>query len=169
MKSRRRFAAALFSTSISKARGMTAPSNKPRDIKDLKARLGRTVTPGTPGVSAPPMGPGASVPPPAVSGSGAPPGIRSPLGGAPFPGAPGSVPAPPFAQPGRPMGQVPGAPPGARLPMPGAPLPQPAPSVRPGVGPAAPAGRGPLDVMAPAQVTEKKVRLVIDDSAVKDS
>lgn len=52
--------------------------------------------------------------------------------------------------------------------MPGAPLPQPSPSVRPAVGPA-PGGRGPLDVMAPAQVTEKKVRLVIDDSAVKDS
>ena len=41
---------------------MATPSNKPRDIKDLKARLGRTMTPGTPGQvggSAPP-GPGAS-------------------------------------------------------------------------------------------------------------
>jgi hypothetical protein len=66
--------------------------------------------------------------------------------------------------------QAPGGPPGARLPMPGAPLPHPAPSVRPAAGgPMAPAGRGPLDVMAPTQVTEKKVRLVIDDSAVKDS
>jgi len=43
-------------------------------------------------------------------------------------------------------------------------------SARP--GPAlggAPAGRGPLDVMSPTAVVEKKVRLVIDDSAVKDS
>ena len=147
---------------------MTAPSNKPRDIKDLKARLGRTVTPGTPGASAPPMGPpGASVPPPAVGG--APPGapLRSPLSGAPFPGAPGSIPAPPFAQPGaRPMGQAPMP---GRMPMPGAPVPAPGPmSARPpAVG--APAGRGPLDVMAPSAVVEKKVRLVIDDSAVKDS
>lgn len=54
--------------------------------------------------------------------------------------------------------------------MPG-PMPGPTPSGRPGPmmpgGP--PAGRGPLDVMAPAAVVEKKVRLVIDDSAVKDS
>ena len=35
--------------------------------------------------------------------------------------------------------------------------------------PGAPAARGPLDIMAPTQMVEKKVRLVIDDSAVKDS
>jgi hypothetical protein len=41
-------------------------------------------------------------------------------------------------------------------------------SARPAPHPA-PGGRGPLDVMAPTGVVEKKVRLVIDDSAVKDS
>jgi hypothetical protein len=50
-------------------------------------------------------------------------------------------------------------------PMPGSPMPGPAAS-----GPA-PAARpvGPFDVAAPQAVAEKKVRLVIDDSAVKES
>jgi hypothetical protein len=52
-------------------------------------------------------------------------------------------------------------------PMPGA-MPSPM-SARPGPAVSAPAGRGPLDVMAPTAMVEKKVRLVIDDSAVKDS
>ena len=53
--------------------------------------------------------------------------------------------------------------------MPGAPVPAPGPmSGRPAPA-VAPGGRGPLDVMAPHAVVEKKVRLVIDDSAVNDS
>jgi hypothetical protein len=53
------------------------------------------------------------------------------------------------------------------MPVPG-PVPSPM-SARPGPAMGAPAGRGPLDVMAPTSVVEKKVRLVIDDSAVNDS
>jgi hypothetical protein len=138
----------------SKAQGMATPSNKPRDIKDLKARLGRTMTPGQVGGSAPP-GPGASVPAPKVGGSLPPPAVRNPLSGPPVPGAQASVPAPPFAQPGRQQAQ---------------------PSRSPGPmhSAHAPAGRpaaGPFDVMATPQqaIVEKKVKLVIDDSAVKSS
>jgi hypothetical protein len=141
---------------------MAIPSNKPRDIKDLKARLGRTVTPGTVGGSMPPGAPpGGSVPPPNMPGS-MPPGIRPPLGN---PLGQQSVPAPPFAQPGaqaRPQPSLrPGAP-GAPLPRPGAGIPAPMTSARP-------AGASPFEVAAPAVMAEKKVRLVIDDSAVKDS
>lgn len=140
---------------------MATPSNKPRDIKDLKARLGRTMTPGQVGGSAPP-GPGASVPPPAVGVQLPQPGARLP-GGLPAPGAPGaSVPAPPFAQPGAPSMRP--QQPQARLP--GA---LPAPS---GAPPAAarPAAGGPFDFAAAGPVAvEKKVKLVIDDSAIKES
>jgi hypothetical protein len=123
---------------------MATPPNKPRDIKDLKARLGRTVTPGQAGGSVPPMGPGGSLPPPKF---GAPtPGVRGPAQGAPLPGMPTSISAPPFAQtPGK-VGAMPSQQPGK---------------------PAARAG-SPFDVAAPAMVTERKVRLVIDDSAIKE-
>ncbi len=136
---------------------MATPSNKPRDIKDLKARLGRTVTPGQVGGSMPPVGRGGSVPPPVAGGS-VPPGMRPPIGN---PLAPASVPAPPFAGPTSQQ-------PGARLPQPVA---RPGAAPVPGAAPAPaarPAGVAPFDVMAPAVVAEKKVRLVIDDSAVKE-
>jgi hypothetical protein len=139
----------------SKAQGMATPSNKPRDIKDLKARLGRTMTPGQVGGSAPPgPGPGASVPAPKVGGSLPPPAVRNPLSGAPMPGAHASVPAPPFAQPGRGPAQA---------SRPAGPMASHAPAGRPAAAP--------FDVMATPQqaIVEKKVKLVIDDSAVKSS
>lgn len=139
---------------------MATPSNKPRDIKDLKARLGRTMTPGQPGGSMQPTGPGASVPPPSVGGSLPPPAVRGPASGAPIPGARTSVPAPPFAQPAGP------ARPQSQPPRPGA-----AAGLNQAPG-ARPAPANPFDIMgaAPAPATmEKKVKLVIDDSAVKES
>jgi hypothetical protein len=141
---------------------MATPSNKPRDIKDLKARLGRTMTPGQAGVPTPsaPPGPGGAVPPPAVGMQLPQPGARLP--GAPVPGAPGaSVPAPPFAQPGsmRPQQPAPGRALGG-LPVPGG---------APPAAAARPVG-GPFDFAAAAPVAvEKRVKLVIDDSAVKES
>jgi hypothetical protein len=138
---------------------MNAPSNKPRDIKDLKARLGRTVQAGQPGASVPPAGPGGPLGGPRVGASVPPPAVRSPF--AP-PGSPvgGSLPAPAFAQPGaRPapgMSNRPG-------------MAQPQPSAAPAGAPAQ--GRSPFAMGGAApvqQVVEKKVRLVIDDSAIKD-
>ena len=76
--------------------------NKPRKIKDLKARLGRTITPGTAGAA-----PGAAVPPPNLGGPVArprgivaPPSMRGP--GSNAPSSPGGIVAPPFAQPAAP-------------------------------------------------------------------
>lgn len=185
---------------------MASPSKKPRDIKNLKARLGRTITPGQGGL---PQGPG-GIPGPAIGGSVPPPSI----GRAPAPGA-GSVP-PPTAQPGA----LPGARPASPLSGPAAPglgqpvgpagpqaagaagapaaggLPGAAPTA-PGAGPAAtnplgaPAGTNPLGAPAAAPAAapgaapagaanplgapaaapagaEKKVTLVIDDSAVDE-
>lgn len=76
---------------------------KPRDIKDLKARLGRTIAPGTQKAPVMPPGGGPIAPPPI----GAPPLTASSGGIAPPPmmsGGPGSVlgpqvAPPPFAQP----------------------------------------------------------------------
>jgi len=103
---------------------MADQPKKPRKIKDLKARLGRTISPGQQQQQG--QG-GAAVPPPAVGGGGAPgqaggsgvpaPNIPAPKpaggggggGGIPAPsipgasggggGAGGAVPAPPFGQP----------------------------------------------------------------------
>src|SRR5688572_17229478 len=103
---------------------MAEPSNKPRDIKNLKARLGRTITPGQVGGSMPPLGsappaPGGSLPPPNLRGSVPPPVVGNPLAGPginPLGGSPmgmprnNSVPTPAFAQPrpapGAPMGMA---------------------------------------------------------------
>lgn len=136
---------------------MSAPSNKPRDIKNLKARLGRTITPGQAG-SSPSFPPGAgippgaggfptppvgSVPPPAVPGT-SPGSLRAPGS------FPGGIQAPPFARPAAAApGQVSNRPPGA--------------------APARAAARTDPFGAAPGVAMEtKKVRLVIDDSAVKD-
>jgi hypothetical protein len=155
---------------------MATPSNKPRDIKNLKARLGRTITPGqtgTPGgiPGAPnPQGavPGATVPPPVVGGG--------------FPGVPGQPgqPSAPAASPyGRPAGAQPSRSPlggpaagnplgqtGAARPAPGNPLGQ------TGAAAAPAAGGGRVDPFAistpPAAAAQKRVTLVIDDSAVKE-
>src|SRR5262245_29280881 len=139
---------------------MNAPSNKPRDIKDLKARLGRTVQAGQPVPSGAPQGPGPGMPAPRPGASVPPPTVRSPFGAPMGPG--GGLPAPAFAQPGaRPAGAAgPSARPGAPKPTASAPPPA-----------AARAGGSPFAAAAAPtqQVVEKKVRLVIDDSAVKDS
>jgi hypothetical protein len=144
---------------------MAEPSNKPRDIKNLKARLGRTITPGQVGGSMPPLGsappaPGGSLPPPNLRGSVPPPVVgnplagpgMNPLGGSAMGGMPrnNSVPTPAFAQP---------------RPAPGAPMGMMAPAAAPQPRAAA---ASPFDIAAPVAVTERKVRLVIDDSAVKE-
>jgi hypothetical protein len=148
---------------------MATPSNKPRDIKNLKARLGRTITPGQTGQTGAPGGafpgqPGplpGSVPPPLVGGG--------------FPGTPG-----PSAPSGG-MGGIPGSAPF------GKPLPAPNAAIRsPLSGPAAPTGGAPaptarasvpgsaprIDPFASASgaaiAANKRVTLVIDDSAVKE-
>ncbi|MEM9192958.1 MAG: hypothetical protein AAGF12_27535 [Myxococcota bacterium] len=78
---------------------MAEEPKKPRKIKDLKARLGRTIAPQTQkdGVPVPAPAAGAkaaAVPPPAVKAQVAPP-----PGLAPAPGVKPQVAAPPFAQP----------------------------------------------------------------------
>src|SRR5262249_20327139 len=100
---------------------------------------------------------GGSVPPPRLNPLGGPLGgpapMGNPLGGpSPLSGPPrGSVPPPAFPQP-RPQ---------AAAPMPMA-QPSAAPAARPGAG-------NPFEIAAPsAAMVEKKVRLVIDDSAVKE-
>jgi hypothetical protein len=83
-------------------------SKQPRKVKDLKARLGRTIAPNTPGAPIiPPMGGGIAPPPgmPGVPGNlGAPPQAPS--------SAPGDVPPPP----GLPVPPMGGTAPGAPLP-----------------------------------------------------
>lgn len=119
---------------------------KPRKIKDLKARLGRTIAPNTPGeedeVGAPNLGAAApGIGAPAASEPSAPaPGIVAPPAAVkpkprPVP-APGGLVAPPFAQP---------------APTPSAPPP-------------------PTDPFsaAPAQAGPQEVRLVFDDRPVED-
>lgn len=142
---------------------MAEPSNKPRDIKNLKARLGRTITPGQVGGSMPPLGsappaPGGSLPPPNLRGSVPPPTLGNPLGGPAV----------------NPLGSAPmGMPRNNSVPTPAFAQPRPAPSAAPmGAPAAAPQPRAvaasPFDIAAPVAVTERKVRLVIDDSAVKE-
>ncbi len=150
---------------------MATPSNKPRDIKNLKARLGRTITPGQVG-SSPSVPPGGSVPPPSrrdplagpLAGGSVPPPMQAPRS------SPGSVPAPgsfPGGAPGGFPGGVPGgiaAPPFARpaQQQPAARQPAPAPAT------STPAPRmDPFAASAPT-VQNRKVTLVIDDSAVKE-
>jgi hypothetical protein len=138
---------------------MSDATNKPRDIKNLKARLGKTVTPGQiaqpPGQRAPSVPPlGGSAPPfgaPVPRPASMPPGKGSaPAFGAPAPRpmtpAAGSIPAPSFAQPkAAPAAAAPAAAPRKADPF------------------AAPAG---ARVVPPEH---KQVRLVIDDSAVNES
>lgn len=158
---------------------MATPSNKPRDIKNLKARLGRTITPGqagapgslppgavpAPGQVPPPVmggglpAPQGSVPPPALPGGGFP-GLGAPPFGARPPGASGRAPAAPnpFAPTPSPLqpGGAPAAPPAARQSRPAS-----APSAAPRVDPFAAASAASIP-------QAKKVTLVIDDSAVKE-
>jgi hypothetical protein len=136
---------------------MPTSSNKPRDIKDLKARLGRTGAAGAPGQGgAPANQPGGSPVPPAAGGL-PPPAVGGAYTGAPFPGTASPVPTPAFTQPG-----APGRPGGPARSQPSAPG---------GAYGSAPPGRAvsPFDVMPVAPVEDRKVRIVIDDTAVKDA
>ncbi|MEZ4248353.1 MAG: hypothetical protein R3B99_08955 [Polyangiales bacterium] len=122
-------------------------AKKPRKIKDLKARLGRTIAPNTPGedddeaVPAPNVG-GAAVPAPAAAADPVPP--------------PGGIVAPPAAVKPKPKPAVPG--PGGIVAPPFAQK-QAAPSTPPPSDPfsAAPVAAGP-----------QEVRLVFDDRPVED-
>jgi len=144
---------------------MAEPSNKPRDIKNLKARLGRTITPGQVGGSMPPLGsappaPGGSLPPPNLGRSVPPPSVGNPLGG-------------PMGNPlaGNPLGGAPMGAPRSGVPTPAFAQPRPAahaaPAPQASAAPRA-AAASPFDIAAPVAVAERKVRLVIDDSAVKE-
>ena len=141
---------------------MAEPSNKPRDIKNLKARLGARehrswvarcharVAPGS--GSLPPPNLGRSVPPPTMGNPLGGPAVN-PLSGGPM-GMPrnNSVPTPAFAQP---------------RPAPHGMAPQQGMAPQMAAQPRA-AAASPFDIAAPVAVTERKVRLVIDDSAVKE-
>jgi len=129
------------------------PPKKPKDIKDLKARLGRTIAPNTQK---------AAIPAPALGGPAAPPGgIAPPAFGAP----PGLVPPP---------GAAVAAPPsmGGPAPLPGASAVAPPPFMQ-RAAPAAPAAppppadpfaAGPQQAFGP-----REVRLVIDEKPVNDA
>lgn len=71
---------------------MADQPKKPRNVKDLKARLGRTISPSTKGGGQNP------VPPPAGGGAGAPGGVTPPTGAAPG-GSPFAAPAQPSSSP----------------------------------------------------------------------
>ncbi len=127
-------------------------ANKPRKIKDLKARLGRTIAPNTPGggddeaVPAPNVG-SAAVAPPAVAASVPPPG------GAP---APPGLPTPKPAVPARGgVGAPPFAPPAAT------------PFGQPAAKPSAPPPSDPFSA-APVAAGPQEVRLVFDERPVED-
>ena len=144
-------------------------NRKTKDIKDLKARLGRkpasspggSVPPGTARPSFPPgLGfPPGSRPPGAVKG----PASRPPGPSGPFTPSPGAVRAPfaPASQPGRAPAPAPGsgivAPPFARKP---AAAPAPAAKPRPASS---------FGTAAPPVPEEKKVTFVVDDTALRGS
>lgn len=139
---------------------MATPPNKPRDIKNLKARLGKAATPG---VSAPPGAAPFSTPPVASPFGSAPP-ASSPFGApAAKPTSGANLPAPPRASV-PPIGVSPVAPPGGIVAPPFA---------RPQAQPAAAKSAAPASSASPferaaALVQDRKVTLVIDDSAVKE-
>jgi hypothetical protein len=127
-------------------------SDDKKPKKDLRARLGRTIVPGTPGV--------APIAPPPVGGAGEAP--------VPQPPAPASVPppavVPPPVAPVAPA--VPGAAPFAPLAVTPPPFAQPAsPSEPP--KPKAPAD--PFAVAAPVAARPQEVRLVIDEKPVDEA
>lgn len=130
------------------------PPKKPKDIKDLKARLGRTIAPNTQkaAIPAPAMGPG-GVPAPAGI---APPAIAAPPGMVPPPGA--AVAAPPS------MGGPAPLPGGSAVAPP--PFMQRAAAARPAPAPqsADPFAAGPAQAAGP-----REVRLVIDEKPVNDA
>jgi hypothetical protein len=165
-----------------------ADIKKTKDIKDLKARLGRAGKPAsTPGGSVPP----GVVSPPSTPGLGFPPGSRPPGAGvAPGRRPPGAGVAPGSRPPG--AGAAPGSrPPGLGMPLrppPGAAQAPFAPTSQPGMAtptpgsgivappfmqkqaaaPAAAARHDPFAAAAAAAPREKKVTLVLDETAVRE-
>ncbi len=127
---------------------MSDAPKKPRNLKNLRARLGRTIAPNTQ------QGGGAAVPPPGVGGIPAP-GVPAPAA-QPKPAAPA---APPFGAPAQPAAPAPSAAPVA--PPFGAPA-QPAAPAQP--KPAA----DPFGASAPAAAPQE-VRLVIDETPVDEA
>ncbi len=118
---------------------MADEPKKPRKIKDLKARLGRTISPNTPGAVMPPEAGGVPKPKGVVPPGG---GVVPPSAGAVVP--PTGVAAPKAVPADSPFAPKPSAPPPA--------------SADPFAAPTAAAPAGP-----------QEVRLVLDDSAVDDS
>jgi hypothetical protein len=113
--------------------------------------LGRTGAAGTPAQ------PAGSPIPPASGGGLPPPAVGGAYTGTPFPGTASPVPAPAFTQPTAPGRPV--SPPRSQPHAPG------------GAYGSTPPGRAvsPFDVMPAAPVEDRKVRIVIDDTAVKDA
>lgn len=152
-------------------------SNQPRKVKDLKARLGRTIAPSTPGAVMPP---GINLPSPVA-------GVPTPPGAAPAAAADGAAAAPPA-----PVPPPPGVIPAPALPPPaaglgaglGAPLPGPKAVVEPPwvkqqreeeekrrIEDEKRKKRAAADPFATAEapVGPQAVRIVLDDSAVADN
>lgn len=121
-------------------------TKKPRKIKDLKARLGKTIAPNT-------QTDGDVAPPPGIA---PPPGVESSAPAAATPSTPGGIVAPPAA-----IKPANSSPPGLVAPPFAAPA-SAAPS-------AAPPSADPFAAASVAPAGPQEVRLVIDDSAVDDS
>jgi hypothetical protein len=158
---------------------MSDQPKKPKDIKDLKARLGRTIAPTTskaadiapPVVGVPVAG---VVPPPAAAGPA--PAIPAPPVAAPASAAPASVPAPaPGVVPPPAVVPAPVVPPPVAAPFGGNAVPSPfggaAVAPPPFAQPAAPsAPPRPADPFAVVQqASPQEVRLVIDEKPVDES
>lgn len=132
---------------------MSEQPKKARDIKDLKARLGRSSPQGS-APSNPAAGSGipAPLPMPAAAVPGIPRGaeVPAPFAPRPQPGRSNRPPADPFAAPAAPFPAPSGAPPRASMP---------------------PRASIPSDpfAAAPAAAAPREVRLVIDDKAVDDA
>jgi hypothetical protein len=150
---------------------MSEQPKKARDIKDLKARLGRAPggSPSMPGVS--------GIPAPLPMPGGAQPGIPRGEVPAPFAPAPGPRPSMPSqtgripAQSGRSM-QPPGdpfaAPAGGTFPPPGGGFPGASPSAAPAARRSEPSSDPFAAAPQPVQAA-REVRLVFDDKAVDDA
>ncbi|MCC7542963.1 MAG: hypothetical protein IT379_42500 [Deltaproteobacteria bacterium] len=136
---------------------MADAPKKPRDIKDLKARLGRTIAPGTavPGMPTP------AAPPVAANPAGMPVTGAAPAG-TPTPAAP-----PPAAVVAPPV--LPGVPPPAIGPMPAFGPAVPPPPFAPPQAPPKPRSNDPFAAQAAAPAGPREVRLVIDEKPVADS
>lgn len=129
---------------------------KPKKKRDLRARLGRTITPKTQGAGSPVAPPGGAVPPPALGGAPAPAAKKTPSITPP----PAGVTPPPSGVAAPPAG-IGGAPPGGIVAPPFA------QAAAAADAPAAPSD--PFTASAPAPAQQQVVRLEFDDALVKDA